>query len=414
MTRAARLRLVALLAALACMGGAGPAPARAAGTPPPHLQAATAILVVASTGEVAYADQPDRERPIASTTKLMTALLTLEHERLSHVCTAPAYDAGPLESRIDLRAGERMTVADLLRALLLPSANDAAATLATCVSGSVPAFVDLMNRRAHQLGLDHTHYANPVGLDDPGNYSTARDLVTLAIHLRRDFPFFRQTVDRASATLQSGDHTRTIRNRNTLVGEVPWVNGVKTGHTTKARYVLVGSGTRHGVTLVSAVLGEPTEAQPEDDTLAMLRWGMGRYRAVRLLRPGAALAKPRLRYRDGTVDLVPASTPTRVLRRGVRPRVVVDAPDDVLGPLKKGARVGRARVYVGHTRVATVPLVTRTAVPEAGVLTRLGHYLSSGLAISLILVVGICSLLLGLNRRRANLRRRRGRRTEAA
>ncbi len=120
----------------------------------------------------------------------MTALLTLEREKLADVVPAAGYDALPVESQIDLAPGERMTVADLLRALLLESANDAAVTLAEAVSGSRPAFVRAMNRRARQLGLEDTRYANPIGLDDAGNYSSARDLARLTLELRRN-EFFR-------------------------------------------------------------------------------------------------------------------------------------------------------------------------------------------------------------------------------
>ena len=123
------------------------------------------------TGKVVFARAADRRRSIASTTKLMTALLTLEREKLATVMRASRYRAAPIESKIDLVPGERLTVADLMRALLLESANDAAVTLAEGVSGSRETFVRAMNRRARRLGLDRTRYANPIGLDEEGNYS---------------------------------------------------------------------------------------------------------------------------------------------------------------------------------------------------------------------------------------------------
>ena len=124
----------------------------------------------------------------------MTVLVALERDDLDDVFSAADYDPAPAESQIGLRTGERMSVRDLLRATLLPSANDAAATLAVGTMGSTPAFVAEMNRRAQALGLTDTHYANPIGLDDPDNYSTAHDLARLAIRLRR-YEFFRRTVD---------------------------------------------------------------------------------------------------------------------------------------------------------------------------------------------------------------------------
>ena len=135
-------------------------------------------------------------RSIASTTKLMTALLALERARPNEVFTAPRYDALPIESQINLRTGERMKVKDLLKALLLESANDAAATLARNISGSQQAFVAAMNARAEELGLEDTSYANPIGLDDPANFSSARDLAGLA-RLLLSRPRFARIVEHA-------------------------------------------------------------------------------------------------------------------------------------------------------------------------------------------------------------------------
>ena len=180
---------------------------------------------------------------MASTTKLMTALLTLENTRPAEVFTAADYDAAPVESQIGLRPGERMTVGDLTKALLLESANDAAVTLAEGVSGTREAFVARMNERAAELGLDSTSYANPIGFDDPLNYSTARDLATLAVKLLRR-PRFARTVDTPVAELDSGARPRVIDNRNTLLASHPFVSGVKTGHTQQAGYVLIGAAER--------------------------------------------------------------------------------------------------------------------------------------------------------------------------
>ena len=180
---------------------------------------------------------------IGSTTKLMTALVTLENAKLSQTFTASDYRPLPIESQIRLLPGERMKVSDLMRGLLLESGNDAAVTLAEGVSGSRKKFVREMNRRARGLELKNTHFANEIGLDEEGNYSSARDLVTLAKVLRTN-AFFKKVVDTPVGTLKSGDHERTFRNRNKLVSRYSWVNGVKTGHTRGAGYVLVGSGSK--------------------------------------------------------------------------------------------------------------------------------------------------------------------------
>ena len=366
----------------------------------PDVQAPAAVLVEASTGDVIFERDADEERPIASTTKLMTALLAIEGMALDDVLTAPPYAAGAAESVIGLREGERMTVRDLLRALLLASANDAAEALAVGLSGSTDAFVEEMNRRARQLGLEDTSYANPIGLDEEGNHSSPRDLVKLATLLRRK-PFFRETVDLPRVVLRSGSRRRTIQNRNALVRTVPVVDGVKTGRTLDAGYVLVGSATRDGVTVLSAVLGEPTEAARDADTLALLRYGLSRYERRTVLREGRPLAAADLEYRDEQVDLVASETVERVLRRGERARVrVVGAPEELDGPLPAGAEVGSVEVRVRGRVVEKLPLVTAVAVEEASVGDRIASVLSEPLSILLVVLLVGCTVLLALLRRR--------------
>lgn len=402
--------LVALLALVL------PAAAAAA---PPTPRGDAAILVQPDTGDVVYARAADKHRPVASTTKLMTALLTLERANLDDVVPAAPYRPAPAESVAGLRTGERLTVRDLLRALLLQSANDAAVTLAVHVSGSQAAFVRAMNARARRLGLANTHYANPIGLDEQGNYSSARDLATLAERLLGN-SFFARTVNRPRATLTSGAHVRRILNRNLLVRSVPMVDGVKTGHTAQARYVLVGAGARNGVRVLSVVLGEPSEAARDADSLALLRYGLGRYRSVTAARQGATLARAALKYRDGDVALTPARTLRVVLRRGERVRVrVVGAPSELDGPLAAGARVGTVVVSRRGHVVGRTPLVTEKAVAEASLTDRVTSFFGHGLTLLLVAVLALSTLQLAWMRRRATRRRRaRARRqrrgTEAA
>ena len=392
-------RLLAVLAALLLA-----APAAAPGQQRPSIAAQAAIAVEASTGDVVFERNADDRRAIASTTKLMTALLALEGIALDDTLTATAYDAAPAESLVGLRAGERMRVADLIRALLLPSANDAAATLANGISGSVPAFVREMNARAKELGLTNTSYANPVGLDAPTNRSTARDLVRLGLVLRRN-DFFRETVNRPRATLQSGARTRTVLNRNRLVRDHAFVDGMKTGRTSQAGYVLVGSGTRDGVTVVTAVLGEPSEAARDADTLALLRYGLGRYRRTTVVKRDTPLARADLRYRDEQVDLVAAEDVRRVLRRGEKARVrVTGAPQELEGPTAAGARVGMVEVRVRGRTVARTPLITAKAVEEASLSERLSDVLSRPASVLLVALLLACTVSLVLLRRRVTRR----------
>jgi D-alanyl-D-alanine carboxypeptidase (penicillin-binding protein 5/6) len=329
----------------------------------------------------------------------MTALLVLESGKLDRTFTAPAYNALPAESKINLRRGERMTGHDLLTALLLESANDAAVDLAVGVSGSRDAFVAKMNRRARSLGLRNTHYANPVGLDSPSNYSSARDLATLARRLLTN-PTFAATVDRPRATLRSGDHVRVLRNRNLLIGRYPFVDGVKTGHTNHAGYILVGAAHGHGGKVVSVVLGEPSEGARDADTLALLRYGIGQYRRETILRPGRTVARVKVAHHPNLrIRLTTRRAVTFTLRRGERLRTRVHAPVELEGPIPAGRRVGSVTVlYLGH-RVKTLGLVTTRAVPATSFAKRIADDLGTPLlALGLLLVV-LGGVLAGLRLR---------------
>jgi D-alanyl-D-alanine carboxypeptidase (penicillin-binding protein 5/6) len=373
----------------------------------PRLQAKAAIVMEASTGDVLLARHSRDRRSIASTTKLMTVLVALQRDDLDDVFSAAPYNALPAESQIGLTTGERMSVRDLLRATLLPSANDAAATLAVGTTGSIDSFVAEMNRRAAAMGLRDTNYANPIGLDDSHNYSSARDLATLAVRLR-GYEFFRRTVDLPAATLRSGVRKRTVLNRNTLVRRVDVVDGVKTGRTNKAGYVLVGSATRSGVTVVSVVLGEPTESARDADSLALLRYGLRSYDRVTALPEGRVLGKIPLRYRDGEfVNVIAGATVRRVVRTGTRTSVqVTGLPPEVDGPLPRGTRLGTATVRRGTKVLARAPVVNGEPVEEAGVGARLGDLMGRTETLFALLLFLACSLPLVLLRRRAMNRRR--------
>jgi len=383
--------LVAVLATFLVPPAAAGAQDASARPDLPGAQAA--ILIDARDGGILFQRDPDERRSIASTTKLMTALLTLERAKPGDVYRAPVYNALPVESKIDLRAGERVRVDDLLEALLLESANDAAVTLAEGVSGTRPAFVRDMNARARELGLTGTSYANPIGFDDPGNYSTARDLAALARRLMRNRRFA-SVVGMPVANLESGARPRAVANRNDLIGQYDFVDGVKTGHTGTAGYVLVGTArSRLGARVISVVLGEPSEAARDAESLALLRYGLAQFRRVQPLEKSKPVASAAVEYFDERASLVPASDALVVTRRGQRVRTSVDAPEELEGGLPAGHPVGRITVLRGDQVVRRVRLVTATAVPGAGplrvVVGTLGIALVPLLAALALLVVAL-------------------------
>ena len=299
----------------------------------------------------------------------MTAFVAREELDLNETVVAPAYVPSTAESLLGLEEGERIKVRDLLYGLILASGNDAAVALATAAGGSVDTFVRQMNRTAQRLDLDDTSYANPIGLDAPDNFSSARDLVDLTLELR-ERRVFRKIFDTPETVLESGARPRTVANRNTLVRTVPYVNGVKTGYTLGAGNVLVGSAERDGIQLVSAVLGAPTESERDAATLELLNYGFSLSRLAGVLRARERVATASVRWQDERMPLV-AERPVRVtVRRDQRVDVAVAAPDEVEGAVRRGERQGSATVTVDGELAQRVALVAARAAPEATVLER--------------------------------------------
>jgi D-alanyl-D-alanine carboxypeptidase (penicillin-binding protein 5/6) len=363
-------RATALLVALLALAPAAQA------AEPQDIDATAAIVVNPQTGDVVYEKDADGRHAIASTTKLMTALLTLEEAELDETVTAPRYGAAPGESIMGLMPGEEITVADLLRALLMASANDAAVALADHVAGGVPAFVRMMNRRAQELGLEDTHYANPIGLDQPGNYSTARDLAALATELRKNV-FFRRTVNSPEFALRSGARPRTIKNRNTLLNAYRWVNGIKTGYTRQAGNVLVASGRKRDVNMLSVVIGAPSELERNNESVELLNYGLRRFEVETVVGDDRPIANVPIASRPGAELPVVADSTIREARlKRERFERDVYLPDEVEGPIGAGDKVGRVVVTLRGRPVATADLRAALDVPKASAARRIQDVLT--------------------------------------
>jgi serine-type D-Ala-D-Ala carboxypeptidase (penicillin-binding protein 5/6) len=372
---------------------------------PPKLDARAWLLVDGRTGETLAGHAPARELPIASTTKLMTAHLALENLPLGRRVRMDPYTAIPGESLLGVPAGTSISVHDLLYSLILESANDSAHTLAQVVGGTQQRFVAEMNRSAAALGLADTHYSNPIGLDSPGNYSSARDLAALAGSLLGNRTFAR-IANSSSAVLSSLHPQLTIGTRNTLLLRAPWVTGVKTGHTLGAGYVEVGSARRKGVELISVVLGAPSEEQRDDESLDLLDYGFAQYRTRHPVRTGEVIASPSIRYSGGELPLRAAHAITVGVRRGQQLQTSFHAPDRVTGPIRKDKRLGRVTVVVDGRVAGTAALLTSRSIPKASTFDRLRSHAVVVLALTLIAVAAFAILMVVL----AVRRRRRGRR----
>jgi D-alanyl-D-alanine carboxypeptidase (penicillin-binding protein 5/6) len=384
----ARLGGAILAAVLLAFAAAMPAAASAKGPP---VEARAWSLIDARSGEVLVSHAGREHLSIASTTKLMTAYVVLHELPLDRIVRAAPYQAEYGESLLGLRPGQRISVRDLLYGLILRSGNDAAYDLARAAAGSEDRFVVQMNHYAAALGLSDTHYANPIGLDERGNYSSARDLATLTQHLLR-IPAFARIAAARSAVLRSVKPRRRITTINELLRMAPWVTGVKTGHTFGALYVLVGSGRRKGVELISVAIGAPTDEARFSDNLELLDYGFARYRRRLPVRAGAALADPSIRYAGGELPLRAARTVAVGVRPDQRLTVAVRAPQQVEGPIRRGVALGSATVFVDGLLAARVPLRAARALPKASLVDRVRSFLDSDW---IPVAIAVCVILVG-------------------
>jgi D-alanyl-D-alanine carboxypeptidase (penicillin-binding protein 5/6) len=338
-------------------------------TQAPEVGAGSAVLVDLDTGQVLFDLDRHERRPIASLTKIMTALLVVERAGLTDVVTVSEGAASGQVSGISglgLEPGERIRVNELLYALLLQSANDAALALAEHVSGSVDAFVDAMNARAEQLGMTRTMFASPNGLDDTG-YSSAGDLVRLTRAAFRSRGFASVVATRFHTVESLDAEPRIVQNRNVLLWLYPGAIGVKTGFTSPAGFCVVAGAQRGDERLLAVVLGEPGE--PFSDAAALLNYGFEAFERRMLIQAGESL---------GSVDVDGRSVSVRAggSLRGLVPvegtvSKAVVLEDHLAYPPARGEAIGVVRISSGSKVLGQVPLVVSGVPapppPEPGV-----------------------------------------------
>jgi D-alanyl-D-alanine carboxypeptidase (penicillin-binding protein 5/6) len=386
-----------VLAAGAFLALVGSAQAAAPDPPPPPLHARAAILVEHDLGTTIFSRRADVRVPVASETKLMTAYVALTRASLSRVLKVQPFTPTDDETVAGLHAGQRLSVGDLLAAMLLPSGADAAETLAVDLAGSESRFVRWMNQAAVSLHLDRTHFATEVGLDTPGNYSTAADLASLTATLLENH-FFAAVVARSRARLSNG---QTVVNRNVLVGRYAFVVGVKTGHTRGAGYCLVAAGRRDGATVISVELGDGDEATRDADTLALLRYGLALYHGAEVVRADRVYARVPVAGRPDERLALVAQHPVRlVVRRGSKVSVYpTNLAELARGPLQKGTQLGALAVKLDGQVVARVPLVSRSPVAAPPAQASAQHILLASGVIGGLLLLVVCTLQVMLKRR---------------
>jgi D-alanyl-D-alanine carboxypeptidase (penicillin-binding protein 5/6) len=308
---------------------------------------------------------------MASITKLMTAIVTLEHARLSDVVTVDPRAAATGEATVFLRGGERLTVEQLLHAMLVRSANDAAEALALYVGhGSQRAFVELMNAKAQGLGLEDTRYANPHGLDVPGHVSSARDTTRL-LRYALDVPFIRDALARTQVEVPGEGVFQTT---DDLLESWPPLLGGKTGHTAGAGWSETAAARENGITVYGTVLGTAGQAQRDDALRTLLTYGLARYRRVVSIDPARVYATVGVGYGKAPLGLIAKNGAVSVVREQMPLVERVVAPSSVKLPVREGQPLGSVQVYAGNRLVASSNLVAGSDVRKPGLGGRVVWY----------------------------------------
>ncbi len=319
----------------------------------PKAQAISAqhgVLLDAGTGRLLFDRNADAKSLIASTTKIMTALIICEQCNVLDRIRIPKEAVGIEGSSMYLQEGEILTIQDLLYGLMLSSGNDAAVALALYCGGTVEGFAELMNDKAYMLGLHDTHFVNPHGLDAPGHYSTAEDLAVLGAYAMEN-PIFAKTVSTKSVTI--GD--RYLTNHNKLLWRVEGADGIKTGFTKAAGRILVSTAIRDGRRLVAVTINAPDDW---NDHATLLEKGFSRYTPAQIVEEGECLGRKEIAGgQAGTVELIATEDFSYALTPEEKLRIVISGQDFVYAPVAKGQAAGCAYVLLGDKTVGKIPLI---------------------------------------------------------
>ena len=321
------------------------------------ISAEKAILMDAATGRVLFEQNADSRSLIASTTKIMTALVVCEQCNVLDRMRIPKEAVGIEGSSMYLQEGEILTIQELLYGLMLHSGNDAAVALAIYCGGTVEGFVELMNDKAHQLGMDGSHFENPNGLDAPGHYSTARDLAILADYAM-DNPIFRQTVSTKTVTVGQ----RYLRNHNKLLWQVEGADGVKTGYTKAAGRILVSSASRDGRRLIAVTINAPDDWR---DHTALLELGFSNYSLRQIVSSGQEVGLAQIvGGQSGYVPLLAAANFSYALSPEEVPQILVPGTGFVYAPVTAGADAGFAHICIDGKSIGKIPLIYGETVEQ--------------------------------------------------
>ncbi|HOB87194.1 MAG TPA: D-alanyl-D-alanine carboxypeptidase family protein [Bacillota bacterium] len=337
-----------------------------------QVSAKAAILMDRDSGRVLWRKNEHQRLPMASVTKIMTAIIALEEGREEDLVTVSKEAAQTGGSSIWLEEGEKKTLEELVYGLMLRSGNDAAVAIAEHLAGSVKKFSFLMNRKAREIGAMNTNFINPHGLPDEEHYSTAYDLGLISVYAMQN-PRFREIVATPGRTISwpGQPWERYLGNQNRLLEIYPGGDGIKTGWTTAAGRCFAGSATRDGWQLVTVVLNAP---QMWEDAMLLLDYGFNTFKREKMLERGRPVITARVnRGRAAKVSLVPGRDGYLPLQEGEKERVRCrfQIQESYDAPLKKGEKLGEVQLFLDDEQLGTVDLLAGEDVPRISFLEQL-------------------------------------------
>ncbi len=333
---------------------------------PPRICASSAILVDKKTGEILFEKESHLKRPIASTTKIMTAIIVLEESpslKKKVEISNQASEAG--EAEMYLSPGEIISIENLLYGLLLRSANDAAIALAEATCGSVEKFVQKMNEKAKEINANDTHFSNPHGLKNSSHYSTAYDLSLITRYALKNKKFSQFVSTKVRVVPWPGNsYPRVLENHNQLVHKYPFITGVKTGYTYEAGYCLVASAKKDNVELISVILNSPSSSSCYEDTLKLLNYGFTAFTFLKVISKKVTYARVKVPEWESKLNLISLKDVTLRVKRGEELERVISAINPTNLPIKKGQKFGEIKIIKKGKLVAQSNLVSSRNIPK--------------------------------------------------
>ena len=321
------------------------------------ISAEKAIVLDGQTGRVLFEKNADSQSLIASTTKIMTALLICEQCNVLDRMRIPKEAVGIEGSSMYLKEGEVLTIQELLYGLMLHSGNDAAVALAIYCGGTVEGFAQLMNDKAHDLGMTGSHFVNPNGLDAPDHYSTARDLAILSAYAMRN-PIFATTV--SCKSVKAGQ--RYLTNHNKLLWRLEGANGVKTGYTKAAGRILVSGAKRDGRQLIAVTINAPSDW---NDHTVLLEDGFSRFSVQTIIKEGQCLGNQAVAGgQAGQISLIAAEEFSYAMAQGEQVSIELPGSGFVYAPVSEGQNAGYAHIFLDGAPVGKVALVYGQTVEQ--------------------------------------------------